>query len=84
MDRRPFLAAAKRGEEIGVVFDDGIHTPEWWLMTREEYIQVNVHPRTAYSMGYSKEVAIGDHQAYVEHALEEGYTVPQIVLESIK
>jgi hypothetical protein len=73
--------AVKRGKIVGRMFDDNIHVRDYSLQTLDEYIKDSVKPKTPYTLGYSKDVAIEDHRAYVEQAIEDGLSIPPEVLE---
>ena len=51
-----------------------------WLATIDEYIVLEVCPRTPYELEYSEEMARGDHRSMVEDAIEDGLPVPDEVL----
>ena len=82
--REAYEEATRRGDDIGVIFRDGIHTPEWWLMTREEYTLCTVTPPSIFNAGgYPYDVAVDDHLAYVFEARGEEQDIPQCVLDSV-
>lgn len=79
--KKAIESATKRGKNIDIVFDDEIHTSNYWLTTQQEYIDISYTPKTQTSDEYDVELAKEDHKAFVEEALENNKPVPKEVLK---
>lgn len=83
MAHQSVLNATRRGDECGTPYDPsgGIETPNFWLMTRQEYLDYMVSPPSLYGRGYDEETAAWDHESYVQDALLWEFPVPEDVLK---
>ena len=72
--------AFERGRKVGFEAFEYLYGSNDWLATIDEYIVLEVCPRTPYELEYSEEVARCSHRFTVEDAIEDGLPVPDEVL----